>query len=158
VVNLATAIPKPGGRHDWTANDRLRCEGTANLLECYRAAGVRIVVQQSVAMLHCVADDRPQTECDPIEGYGVLASAAEMEGLVRAAPLDGRLARGGLFWGPGTGREELWREEVHSCGFRVPGDGNAWVPAQGDPGLGCTPRALTGAGQPQEAWGKPTMG
>src|SRR5258708_2458298 len=152
VVNLATAIPKPGGRHDWTANDRLRCEGTANLLECCRAAGVRIVVQQSVAMLHCVADDRPQTECDPIEGYGVLASAAEMEGLVRAAPLDGRLARGGLFWGPGTGREELWREEVHSCGFRVPSDGNAWVSLVHVEDYAAALVAVLANGRPNEAF------
>jgi len=78
-------------------------------------------------MLHCVADDRPQTEEDPIEGYGVLASAFDMEALVRAAPLDGRLVRGGLFYGPGTGREELWMEEVCNSAFRVSGDGNAWL-------------------------------
>jgi len=127
VVNLATSIPKPGGRGDWSVNDRIRREGTANLLAACREAGVRILVQQSVAMLHCVADDRPQTEDDAIEGYGVLASAFDMEALVRAASLDWRLVRGGLFYGPGTLREELWLEEVRSKAFRVPGDGTAWV-------------------------------
>ena len=127
VVNLATSIPKPGGRGDWAVNDRIRREGTANLLTACLEAGVRIVVQQSVAMLHCASDERAQIEDDPTEGYGVLASAFDMEGLVRAAPLDGRLVRGGLFYGPGTGREELWREEVRSDSFRIPGDGSAWV-------------------------------
>lgn len=126
-VNLATSIPKPGGRGNWRVNDRIRREGTANLIAACLDAGVPILVQQSVAMLHCVADDRPQTENDPIEGYGVLASAFDMEALVRAAPLDGRLVRGGLFYGPNTMREELWFEEVRNKAFRVPGDASAWM-------------------------------
>ncbi len=127
VVNLATSIPKAGGRGDWAVNDRIRREGTARLIAACSAAGTRILIQQSVAMLHCVADDRPQTEADALEGYGVLVSAMDMETLVRAAPLDGRLLRGGLFYGPGTGREEIWREEVGNPAFRIPGDGNAWL-------------------------------
>ncbi|MBI1728037.1 MAG: hypothetical protein HYR50_12295 [Candidatus Rokubacteria bacterium] len=87
-VNLVTSIPKPGGRGDWRVNDRIRREGTASVLAACREAGIGILVQQGVAMLHCVADDRPQTEEDPIEGYGVLASAFDMEALVREAPLE----------------------------------------------------------------------
>ncbi len=60
-------------------------------------------------------------------GYGLLASAFDMEALVRASPLDGRLVRGGLFYGPGTGREERWLEEARNPAFRVPGDGSAWI-------------------------------
>jgi nucleoside-diphosphate-sugar epimerase len=127
VVNLATSIPKPGGRGDWAVNDRIRREGTQNLLAACAAAGVQIVLQQSVAMLHCAADDRPQTEEDPLQGYGVLASAFDMETLVRASPLDVRAVRGGLFYGPGTGREEGWLEEVRNPAFRIPGDGHAWL-------------------------------
>jgi nucleoside-diphosphate-sugar epimerase len=127
VVNLVTSIPKPGGRGDWATNDRIRHEGTANLLAACAAAGIRILLQQSVAMLHCIADDRAQTEDDPIDGYGGIASAFDMEALVRAAPLDGRLVRGGLFYGPGTMREELWLEEVRNSAFRIPSDGSAWL-------------------------------
>jgi nucleoside-diphosphate-sugar epimerase len=127
VVNLATSIPKPGGRGDWAVNDRIRREGTANVLAAAQEAGVQIVLQQSVAMLHCVADDRLQTEDDPIEGYGVLVSAADMEALVRASPLDARLVRGGLFYGPGTDREANWLAEVRNPAFRIPGDGSAWL-------------------------------
>jgi nucleoside-diphosphate-sugar epimerase len=125
-VNLVTSIPKPGGRGDWTVNDRIRREGTANVLAACQAAGVERLVQLSVAMLHCVADDRPQTEDDPIEGYGRIASAFDMEQLVRAAPLDARVVRGGLFYGPETWREALWLDEVRDAAFRVPGDGSAW--------------------------------
>lgn len=127
VVNLATSIPKPGGRGDWAANDRIRREGTVTLLAACADAGVNVLVQQSVAMLHCVGDDRPQAEDDPIAGYGVLESAVQMEALVRAAPLDWRLVRGGLFYGPGTLRDELWLDEVRNEAFRIPGDGNAWI-------------------------------
>lgn len=88
VVNLATAIPRPGSRdaiEAWARNDRIRREGTANLLAACAEAGVRCLVQQSVAMLHQAADDRPQHEDDPIDGRGVLASALDMERLLRSA-------------------------------------------------------------------------
>ena len=39
VINLATSIPKPGGRGDWGVNDRVRREGTANLLQACAASG-----------------------------------------------------------------------------------------------------------------------
>ncbi|HMC21297.1 MAG TPA: NAD(P)-dependent oxidoreductase [Thermoanaerobaculia bacterium] len=127
VINLATSIPTAGGRGNWTTNDRIRREGTANLIAACAQAGVKTIIQQSVAMLHCVADDRPQTEDDPIAGDGVLASALDMEELLRAAPLDWRIVRGALFYGPGTGREEAWIAEVRSETFRIPGDASAWV-------------------------------
>ncbi len=126
VVNLVTSIPKAGGRGDWTVNDRVRREGTGVLLAAAAAAGVAIVVQQSVAMLHCAGDAAPQTEDDPIAGYGAIASAFDMEALCRASALDVRLVRGGLFYGPGTGREEQWQKEVRDPAFRIPGDGTAW--------------------------------
>jgi len=78
VINLATSIPTAGGRGNWTTNDRIRREGTANLIAACAQASVKTIIQQSVAMLHCVADDRPQTEDDPIAGDGVLASALDM--------------------------------------------------------------------------------
>jgi nucleoside-diphosphate-sugar epimerase len=127
VVNLATSIPKAGGRGDWQTNDRIRREGTANVLTACSLTGVSLLVQQSVAMLHCVADDRPQCEDDPIEGYGVIASALDMEHLIRAASLDWRIVRGGLFYGPGTGRQERWRSEINDPAFRLPGNGSTWV-------------------------------
>ena len=127
VVNLATSIPRPGGRGDWAENDRIRRSGTAVVIGACLRAGVRLLVQQSVAMLHCVADDRPQTEDDPIAGYGVLASAVDMEAAVTASPLDGRLVRGALFAGAGTGREEQWADDLAQPDFRVPGDGRGWL-------------------------------
>jgi nucleoside-diphosphate-sugar epimerase len=127
VVNLASAIPKPGGRGDWSLNDRIRREGTARLLAACVDGGVRCLVQQSVAMLHNVADDRPQHEADPIDGRGVLASALDMERQLLSAPIDVRIVRGGLFYGADSGAEARWRAEVRDPRFRLPGDGSDWL-------------------------------
>lgn len=151
-VNLATSIPKPGGRGDWTRNDRIRREGTANLLAACAQAGTPLVVQQSVAMLHCAADDRPQGEDDPLEGYGRIASAFDLEALARAAPLDVRVVRGGLFYGPASGRPEQWLEDVTTAGFRMPGDGSAWLsPVQVDD-YAAALVAVLARGQPRAAY------
>lgn len=127
LVNLATAIPKPGGAPDWTRNDRVRRDGTRCAIAACERAAVPLLVQQSVAMLHNGADDRPQTEDDPLVGYGVLASAFDLEQIAAQSPIDVRVVRGGLFYGPGTGRERGWRDEATARGFRMPGDGSAWV-------------------------------
>ena len=126
VVNLVTSVPKAGGRGDWAVNDRIRRDGTSVLLAAAAAAGIGRVVQQSVAMLHCVSDAVPQTEDDPIAGFGAIASALDMEALCRASRLDVRLVRGGLFYGPGTGRDEQWQKEVRDPAGRIPGDGSTW--------------------------------
>jgi nucleoside-diphosphate-sugar epimerase len=127
VVNLATAIPRPGGRADWARNDRIRREGTAHLLAACADSGVRCLVQQSVAMLHGGADDRPQHEDDPIDGHGVLASALDMERLLRSADLDVRIVRGGLFYGGDSGVPAQWLAQVRDARFRLPGDGSGWL-------------------------------
>ena len=126
VLHLATAIPKGGGT-DWSLNDRIRREGTVNLLAACQRGGVGRYVQQSIAMILCADDSRPQTEADPVRGDGVLASALDMEAAVRAADLDWRIVRGGAFYGPGTGREEAWRAAAGAGSLEVPGDGSAYV-------------------------------
>ena len=126
IINLATAIPTPGGSGDWELNDRVRREGTENLLKACSASAVRLV-QQSVAMLHCVDDSRIQHESDAILGYGRVASAAESEKTVAAAALDWRIVRGAAFYGPGTGREEAMMATLADPAFRIPGDGSGWI-------------------------------
>ncbi len=53
VLHLATAIPtKPRTQpSDWAMNDRLRREGTRNLLEACRGRAIRAYIQQSIAFL-----------------------------------------------------------------------------------------------------------
>src|SRR5258706_16076017 len=59
-IHAATSIPTPAGGSDWAVNDRIRRDGTANLIAACRAERVGRYVQQSVAMLHAGADTRPQ--------------------------------------------------------------------------------------------------
>ena len=51
VLHLATAIPRTGTQTDWSTNDRIRREGTQNLLRAARRDGRPRFIQQSVAML-----------------------------------------------------------------------------------------------------------
>lgn len=126
-IHAATSIPKPAGGGDWAVNDRIRREGTANLLEACRAERVRRYVQQSVAMLHIADDSRPQTEDDPISPYDRIRSAADMEQLVKESPLDWCIVRGAAFYGPGTGRAEAWRSQARGGVLVTPGDGNGFL-------------------------------
>jgi nucleoside-diphosphate-sugar epimerase len=80
------------------------------------------------------------------------AALAARAGEMGARPIGKTTLRGGLFWGPGTGHEELWREEVHSCGFRVPGDGNAWVSLVHVEDYAAALVAVLANGRPNEAF------
>lgn len=124
-LHLATAIPPPGG--DWTMNDRIRRDGTRNLLAATVAADVPRYVQQSVAMLHAGPRDVVADEESPLAPPPNLASSVDMEGLVRAAPLDWVILRGGLFYGPGTARWDHWNADARARRLALPGDGGDYV-------------------------------
>lgn len=125
VLHLATAIPPPGG--DWTMNDRVRREGTRNLLAAAVAARVPRYVQQSIAMLHAGPREVLATEDSPLAPGPNQVSALDMEALVREAPLDWVILRGGLFYGPGTGRWEAWNAAARAHHLVTPGDGDDYV-------------------------------
>ncbi len=127
VLHLATVVPMPGAKPRWDLNDRIRREGTQNLMAAATKAGVARYLQQSVAMLLTASDARPQTEDDPVQGSPVLDSAIDMEALVRGADLDWRIVRGGAFYGPGTGRPADWLEAARAGTLELPGDGGAFV-------------------------------
>ena len=126
-IHAATSIPTVGGKGDWAVNDRIRREGTANLLAACRAERVRRYVQQSIAMLHITSDVRAQTEEDSIGVYDRIRSALDMEQLVTASALDWCIVRGGSFYGPGTGRPEAWRSQARGGVLTLPGDGNGFI-------------------------------
>jgi nucleoside-diphosphate-sugar epimerase len=125
--HIATVIPPAGPNADWSLNDRIRREGTDNLIAACRAAGVRRYVQQSIA--HLVADDgdRMLDEDAPLHPTGITQSAADMETLVQQSGLDWVIVRGGMFYGPGTGREQQWREAARRGTLVLPGDGTAYI-------------------------------
>lgn len=133
-VNLATALPapaKPGG--DFNLNDRLRREGVPLFLQACADAGVRRIVQQSIAMVHCGGGDvwadeetRHIVHQETAAGKAI-AAARDMEEAVRRSAVDWLILRGALFYGPGTGMDDDWFSRARSGTLRLPEDGRDFV-------------------------------
>src|SRR5690606_18212794 len=57
VLHLATAIPHSKNQiPDWSLNDRVRREGTANLIYAAQQSGTERFVLQSIALLHATPE------------------------------------------------------------------------------------------------------
>jgi len=128
VLHLATAIPRAGTPNpDWSLNDRVRREGTANLVGSCQKLGIERYVQQSIA--HLVADGSTDLldEEAPVHRSQVTASAADMEEIVRNSGLRWTILRGGALYGQYTGRDEAWRKEARFGQLRFPGDGAGYI-------------------------------
>lgn len=132
-INLATTLPGPSGRGDFDANDRLRREGTPIWISACTDAGVKRVIQQSIAMVNA-AGEQWADEHTPFVRSGeetpasrAIDAALAMEAAVRASDLDWTILRGGLFYGPGTGFDEDWFARTQAGKLRLPGDGSDYV-------------------------------
>jgi nucleoside-diphosphate-sugar epimerase len=122
-LHLATAIHKPGGTQDWTPNDRIRREGTQNLLAACQHAGIRRYIQQSTCFLYRYQPNVLADETTPLEPNPFLQSTLDMEELVQASPFEWCILRGGFFYGPNT-FEDAWREALRQGTLSLPGDGS----------------------------------
>lgn len=107
VVHQLTDLP-PGldGRRMADArekNNRIRDEGTRNLIAAAVAAGAQRLVAQSISFAYAPNTPRPIAENSPIDptASGVLS----LERQVMAAPLHAIVLRYGHLWGPGTGKD-----------------------------------------------------
>jgi 2-alkyl-3-oxoalkanoate reductase len=105
VVHLLTALPQRfNPRSNWLEpTNRIRVEGTRNLVAAATAAGARRMVAESIAFVYRPEGAGLKSEEDPIEdrsGPGVAVS--ELERQVREAPLEGLILRYGWLYGPGT--------------------------------------------------------
>jgi 2-alkyl-3-oxoalkanoate reductase len=93
----------------YAATNRVRTEGTRNLIAAARAAGARRFVCQSIAFAYRMDGEGLKTEEDPLllQAGGAFGSGVsalrEMEELVLSSEgLDGLVLRYGFFYGPGT--------------------------------------------------------
>jgi nucleoside-diphosphate-sugar epimerase len=123
-MHLATAIPKPGQPQDWSTNDRIRREGTQNFVDACQKNDVRRYVQQSITLLYGdhgaqIIDEETDFQPDPIT-----QSAMDMETIVRATRFEWCILRGGLLYGPGSGREDEWRHAALAGTLQLPKDGS----------------------------------
>jgi nucleoside-diphosphate-sugar epimerase len=131
-INLATSLPGPSGRGDYAVNDRVRREGAPNWLKACARAGVRRVIQQSIAMVNAAGEQLAdeETPLGPVENplsAAAIQAAIDMEAAVRGSALDWVILRGGLFYGPGTGFDDDWFARAAAGKLRVPGDGGEFV-------------------------------
>ena len=111
VVHALTALPprfKPKADY-LAATNRVRSEGTRNLVEAARAAGARRIVAESVAFFYepegeWVKDEEAPLFRDPPGRFAAGRDAlVELESRVTGAEgLEGVVLRFGWFYGPGT--------------------------------------------------------
>jgi nucleoside-diphosphate-sugar epimerase len=133
VVNLSSAIP-PMAKFmltgAWSANDRVRIEGSAALVDAALAAGVGRFVQESVCMLYPDRGSDWIDESIPVDTYPIArANLAAEASAARfcAGGGTGTVLRFGWFYGPG-GRhsEQLLAMARHHVGV-VLGRPNGYV-------------------------------
>ncbi len=112
VVKLATAIPplhRFMSTKAWAANDRVRMESSAALVEATGAAGVERFVQESVVMIYRDGGKDWIDEDWPTDGYpmarGNLAAEASAERVSQSGGV-GVVLRFGWFCGPGATHSE----------------------------------------------------
>lgn len=123
VIHQLTDLPyapgTPGFQAGLDRNARLRIEGTRNLVDAAKAAGVQRLIAQSVAFIYAQGTGA-RVESDPlnfsVEGASgrAVAAASALEQAVLAMP-EGIVLRYGFFYGPGTwsGDEPARKPAVH---------------------------------------------
>ncbi|MFF8410835.1 NAD-dependent epimerase/dehydratase family protein [Streptomyces omiyaensis] len=94
------------GAADGAANDRLRTEGTRNLVDAARAAGVRRIVAQSIGWAYAPGEG-PADESVPLDGTRefprarIVAGVRALESTAAELP-EAVVLRYGILYGPGT--------------------------------------------------------
>ncbi len=85
IVNLATEIPLKlrVTPKDWELNDRVRTEGTHNLLQAAKASNLTLFVQESVGYVCAPHPTGWLNETSPLSNHPFLAATQKMETLVR---------------------------------------------------------------------------
>jgi nucleoside-diphosphate-sugar epimerase len=111
VVHALTALPRRFNprKNYLEATNRIRTEGTRNLLAAARAAGAKRVVAESVAFLYAPEGDAVKDEAAPINvdapgHFGeAMRALADLERQVSEAEgVEGVVLRYGWLYGPGT--------------------------------------------------------
>ncbi len=132
VVNAATAIPKKNrpSQADWQLNDRVRREGTHNLLQASRELNLHAFIQQSVAFLYGDRQNEWLTEDEPPRPSPVLQSAIDAEKMVLGAFEGYRLPvvilRGATFYAADAWHTRSMLNSIKHRTFAVIGTGEQY--------------------------------
>jgi nucleoside-diphosphate-sugar epimerase len=102
VIHQLTALPKEGARRasDLDLTNRLRVEGTRNLLDAAVNAGARRFIGGSFAMLQAAGPGAPRGVLDAADAIRSMETQI-LDANYRGA-LEGIVLRYGLFYGPGN--------------------------------------------------------
>lgn len=112
VVNLASNMPSTmqfTRMKAWAPTVAVRTEGSAAVADAAIAAGVPVLLQESVVMLHADGGDRWLDEDDPVERYPTARGNHAAEASARRftdAGGSGIVLRFGFFYGPGAAHAE----------------------------------------------------
>jgi 2-alkyl-3-oxoalkanoate reductase len=130
ILHLATSMPKrnlPNKPSDWTMNDRLRTEGTRNLLKASVINGIEKFIQQSVTLLY---GERGGEYVNPDMTAGdnlpfMVDSALEMERMIRLEDgVDHLILRFGSFYSEDSLSTLRMVEGIRRRRFPIIGDGS----------------------------------
>jgi nucleoside-diphosphate-sugar epimerase len=134
VIHELTAIPQRLDprkiKRDFALTDRLRTEGTRNLLAAAHAAGASRFIAQSIAFAYAPGppgtmhgEDDPPIADPPAQFVRSAKAIAELERLTLAA--DGLVLRYGYFYGPGSSisAQGSLAQEVHKRRLPIVGGG-----------------------------------
>jgi len=111
VVHQLTALPDEYDirKIDYAPTNRLRTEGTRNLLDAAAAAGARRFVSQSIAFIYAPDSGTLASEEDPLYteapapfGEAIAATESGDQQVVQTPEMTGLVLRYGFFYGPGT--------------------------------------------------------
>jgi nucleoside-diphosphate-sugar epimerase len=112
VVNLASNMPSTLqfiSMKAWAPTAVVRTEGSAAVADAALAAGVPVLLQESVVMLHADGGDRWLDEDSPVERYPTARGNHAAEASARRfteAGGNGIVLRFGFFYGPGAAHAE----------------------------------------------------
>ncbi len=134
ILHLATAIPvktrtSPG---DWSANDRIRREGTSVLIEAALKNKCTLYLQQSVTFLYGDTGGEWVDETSPLPEHqpAVLQSALDMEEMINTAikerGLPGVILRFGSFYSHDSRQTSGMLSAAKAGRFPIIGDGSAF--------------------------------
>jgi 2-alkyl-3-oxoalkanoate reductase len=134
VLHLATAIPtgdRPSAA-DWARNDRIRREGTANLVEAALQVGAKLYIQQGITFIYGDRQGDWVDEQTPVGSHigGVLQSALDMERIVADAARERQLPavvlRFGMFYAHDSVQTRGMLDMISRGRFPVIGGGRVW--------------------------------
>jgi nucleoside-diphosphate-sugar epimerase len=133
LTDIPSSIDPKRFTEHFERNNRLRREGTRNLVGAAQAAGARRMIAQSIAFVYRYGGGVLHTEADPLalEMGDIVRAVADLEDAVTGTEgIEGIVLRYGYFYGPGTsyasdGAQSLM---VRSRRFPIVGDGSGVFP------------------------------